>query len=168
GAARVRPRIRSTVLVHDGAGRPPIPVGALEKVHEVDPERVFGLPNLPVLASGIALQALTESSHLVGQRLVRSRSRQEAAHPPYAIRRCLLLDQLRLQDEFPKLLQRRVQFPHRSLRAELKQLSCRDQHAPETPTRNGSCRFDTKTRRSDRCLVGNWRLRWPRELAPSA
>ncbi len=33
--------------------------------------------------------------------------------PTHAVRRRLLLDQLRLQDEFPKLLQRCIQFRHR-------------------------------------------------------
>jgi hypothetical protein len=93
-----------------------VPVGTLEEVDEIDPQRVFGLAGLPVLAGRVAFQVLTESAYLIRQGLVRRRACQTAAHPADAMWRGLFLYQLRLQDEFAELLQRRFQFPHGSPR----------------------------------------------------
>ena len=73
--------IRSALFIHDGTGWSPMPVCSLEEVDEVDPEGLFGLAHLPILASTVALQLLAEPAYLVRQRLVRGRARQESADP---------------------------------------------------------------------------------------
>src|SRR5207247_10752890 len=77
--------IRAAVLVHDRADGPAVPVRAFEEVDEIDSEGVFGLTHLPLLTPIVALQALTEPAHLVGQRLVRGGTRSESAHPAHPV-----------------------------------------------------------------------------------
>ena len=69
--------IGPTLRVHDGAARPPMPVGSLEEVDEVNAERLFGLAHLPLLTLTAALQCFAEPAHLVRQRVVRRRAREE-------------------------------------------------------------------------------------------
>jgi hypothetical protein len=99
-------------LVDDGADRCAVPVGAPQKVDEVDAERVLRLPDLPLLPAAFALEVLAESADLVSHRLVGGRARQEATDPADAVGRRLLLDEPRLQEELAKLLQRGLEIAH--------------------------------------------------------
>jgi len=93
-----------TLFIDDGGLRASVPVGSLEEVDEIDPERVLRLLYLPVLIRAGPFELLTEPSHPVGERFVRGRSGEEAADPTHAARRCLL-HQLRLEQEVTELLQ---------------------------------------------------------------
>jgi hypothetical protein len=87
-------------------------VRTLQEVHEVDPYRLFGLADLPVLPAAAALELFSEEARLVGQRAVRRGAHEKPPDPANAMRSCLLLDQRRLQQELPELLQRRLQLLH--------------------------------------------------------
>ena len=100
-------------LVDDRAGRCALPVGAFEKVDEVDAERVFRLPNLPLLPAAFTFEVLAESADLVGDGFVGGRVREEAADPAHAIRRGLLPHKSCLQEELAKLLERSLELAHR-------------------------------------------------------
>ena len=104
---------RVTPFVDDGARWLRLPVSALEEVDEVDPQRVFGLTNLPVRPSTFALEGLAESAYLVGQWLVGSGTSQETADPANAVRCGLLRDEPSRQDELTKLLKRGFELTHR-------------------------------------------------------
>jgi hypothetical protein len=104
-------RTRVAAFVDGRTLRCAMPIGPLEEVNEVDAEGVFGLAHLPVFTA-VALQFLAESAYLVSQGLVRGGSCQESADPAYAVRCRVLLDQLGLEDELAKLLQRRFELPH--------------------------------------------------------
>lgn len=62
--------VDSAVRVNESGLRLRMPVGPLEKVHEVDTYRLFGLADLPVLVAASALELLTEAPDLVGERAV--------------------------------------------------------------------------------------------------
>ena len=68
---------------------------------------MLGLAHLPVLPDALTFQVLAEPADLVGDGFVRRRPRQEPADPTDAVGRRLFLHQPRLEDELPKLLQRR-------------------------------------------------------------
>jgi hypothetical protein len=103
---------RMTPFVDDGARWLRLPVSALEKVDEVDPQRVFGLTDLPVRPSAFALEGLAECAYLVDQRLVGRRASQESANPTDAVRCGLLLDEPSRQNELTKLLKRDFELAH--------------------------------------------------------
>jgi len=108
-----RQRTRVAALIDNRARRFALPVGPLEEVDKVDAdEGVFGLPNLPVGTSAVPLELLAESAYPVGHRLVRRRVSQESANPADAVRRGLLLDEARLQEELAEPLQRCFELAH--------------------------------------------------------
>jgi hypothetical protein len=74
------------VLVDDGACGRAVPVGPVEEVDEVHPERVLGLTTLPVLTPA-PLEVFAETAYLVGQGPVGGGALQEAANPADAVGR---------------------------------------------------------------------------------
>jgi hypothetical protein len=96
--------VYAPLIIQHGAGWLPMPLGPVQEVDEVDPQRLLGLANLPVLASPAALQSLAEPAHLVRQRLVGRRAGQELPHPAHEIRPGLLAHQLRSQQVLPEPL----------------------------------------------------------------
>ena len=82
-----RQRAGLAVLVHDGATWPSMPVRSLENVDEVDAEGLFGLNHLPILTAAAPFQLFAEPPHLIRQRLVGGRTREEPAHLAHAVRR---------------------------------------------------------------------------------
>lgn len=92
-------RLRAAVGVDDGAGRLLMPVGPLKEVDEVDAQGLFGLPDLPVLASRLVFEVFAEGADPSGQGVVGCGSHQEAAHPADAVGGGLRGDQPGLQQE---------------------------------------------------------------------
>ena len=93
------------VFVDDGARGVAVPVRAAQEVDEVEAERVFRLPELPLLVASRALEVLTEAPDLIRQGLRRRLARQELADPPHDVRRCRLAGKPVLQDVLGELLQ---------------------------------------------------------------
>ena len=79
--------IRPALLVHDRAARLSIPIRSPEKVDEGDAEGLFGLNHLPILTAAAPFQLFAEPPHLIRQRLVGGRTREEPAHLAHAVRR---------------------------------------------------------------------------------
>jgi len=89
----------------DMAGRPLMPLCALEEIHEVHAKCLVRLTHLPVLDPAVPLQFLAEPPHLVGQGLVGGRARQKPPHPAHEVGRRRRSDQLGLEQELSELLQ---------------------------------------------------------------
>jgi len=89
-----RQRIGPTVLVYHLANGAAMPVRSLQEVDKIDPQRVFSLTHLPVLAGRVALQLFAKLAHLLCQRFVSRSTCQKATHPAHAERRRLVLDEL--------------------------------------------------------------------------
>ena len=112
------------MLSDDGTGWSTMPVRSLEKVDEVDPQRLLGLAHLPILASAVAFQVLTEPTDLVREGLVRGRPREKSAHPAHAVWRRSLSHQPRLQQELAELLERGLDLAHGPPRSSSAQPAC--------------------------------------------
>jgi hypothetical protein len=65
----MRESICSPVLVQDSAGWLPMPVCPLEKVDGMDPDDLFRLAHLPLLATIVTFE-LSAETHLVGEGFV--------------------------------------------------------------------------------------------------
>ncbi len=105
-------RVGATLLVADCALGQRMPVLAVEKVDEVDPQCLLGLMDLPVLPAPRSFLVFAESAYLVGQRLVCCFTRQKQAYPTYAVRCGVGAHQAALEQELPEPLERRFQFAH--------------------------------------------------------
>jgi hypothetical protein len=104
-----RQGIRASLFNH---GRLAAPVGTLKEVHEIDAYRLFGLADLPVLASTAALELFTELASMVCQGFVRGGAREKPPDPADAGRGSPFLDHPRPEEELAEPLKRRLQFPH--------------------------------------------------------
>ena len=80
------------------------PVGAVQEVHEVDAQGLFGLVDLPVVRAG-TVQVLAELLDAVGGRPVVRRARQELADEAHAIGCGRFLVQASLEQELAELLE---------------------------------------------------------------
>jgi hypothetical protein len=82
------------------------------EVDEVEPEGLFGLTHLPVLAAIVAFEVLAEAPRLIGERFVGGRAHQESPDPADAVRRCLFGDEPGPEEELPELLQGGFELAH--------------------------------------------------------
>ncbi len=82
-----------------------MPLGVLEKVHEVDAECLVRLTQLPILEPAVAFQFLTEPSHLIGDGLVGCLARQEPPHPAHEVGRRRRPNQRGVEQELAVRLQ---------------------------------------------------------------
>jgi hypothetical protein len=87
-----------------GGSGPAAPVGTLEEVHEIDADRLFGLADLPVLASTAARELFAEATSLVRQGLVRCGAREKPPYPADAMRGRPFPDYPRPEKELSELL----------------------------------------------------------------
>ena len=99
-----RNRIHAATIIHNATGRLPMPVGPVQKVDEVDPKGLLGLPHLPFFASTAPFELFAEPACPVRQRLIGRGPGQELPHPADEVGLGLLAHELRLQQVLPELL----------------------------------------------------------------
>jgi len=82
-----------------------MPVGAVEKVHEVDAQCLICLTCLPILDAAGSFEILTETPDLIRQRFVRGGACHEPPDPANEIGGSGRPDHLAPEEELRKLLQ---------------------------------------------------------------